>query len=151
VKKGGRVNRGYYIKGISGIQFMLPEACDRLIISDGYSVLNACDPAQAYGRIIPYNDDGRSWTCIPGTAVVQHSGVPVLIVEGYGERFRPVSQSKEEIAEAVKEFVNVAIRRGIMKLYSLSELTKEQFMVYKCRYSPYASVASIYLWPISYE
>jgi DNA-3-methyladenine glycosylase II len=46
---------------------------------------------------------------------------------------------------------DIAIRRGIMKLYSLQELTKEQFMVYRNRYSPYASVASIYLWRVSYE
>lgn len=46
---------------------------------------------------------------------------------------------------------DIAIRRGIMKLYNLSELTKEQFMVYRNRYSPYASVASIYLWKLSYE
>lgn len=46
---------------------------------------------------------------------------------------------------------DIAIRRGIMKLYGLSELSKEQFAVYKNRYSPYASVASIYLWRLSYE
>lgn len=46
---------------------------------------------------------------------------------------------------------DIAIRRGIMKLYNLDRLTKEQFTVYKNRYSPYASVASIYLWKISYE
>lgn len=46
---------------------------------------------------------------------------------------------------------DIAIRRGIMKLYGLSELTKEQFALYKNRYSPCGSVASIYLWKISYE
>jgi DNA-3-methyladenine glycosylase II len=46
---------------------------------------------------------------------------------------------------------DIAIRRGIMNLYGLSELKKEEFAVYKNRYSPYASVASIYLWRISYE
>ncbi len=46
---------------------------------------------------------------------------------------------------------DIAIRRGIMKLYSLTELSKEQFVVYKNRYSPYGSVASIYLWRLSYE
>lgn len=46
---------------------------------------------------------------------------------------------------------DIAIRRGIMKLYDLRELTKEQFTVYKNRYSPCGSVASIYLWRISYE
>lgn len=46
---------------------------------------------------------------------------------------------------------DITIRRGIMKLYNLSELTKEQFMVYKNRYTPYSSVASLYLWKISHE
>lgn len=46
---------------------------------------------------------------------------------------------------------DMAIRRGIIKLYGLSELTKEQFCEYKNRYSPYGSVASIYLWKIALE
>jgi DNA-3-methyladenine glycosylase II len=46
---------------------------------------------------------------------------------------------------------DIAIRRGIMMLYGLSELTKEEFVEYKNRYSPYGSVASIYLWKVSYE
>jgi 3-methyladenine DNA glycosylase/8-oxoguanine DNA glycosylase len=46
---------------------------------------------------------------------------------------------------------DIAIRRGIMKLYSLTELSKEQFAGYKNRYTPYGSVASIYLWRVSYE
>jgi DNA-3-methyladenine glycosylase II len=46
---------------------------------------------------------------------------------------------------------DIAIRRGIMKLYNLSELSKAEFTIYKNRYSPYGSVASIYLWRISYE
>ncbi len=51
----------------------------------------------------------------------------------------------------VISYGDIAIRRGIMKLYNLSELTKEQFIQYKNRYSPYASVASLYLWKISYD
>lgn len=46
---------------------------------------------------------------------------------------------------------DIAIRRGIMKLYNISELNKQQFNEYKNRYSPYGSVASIYLWRVSYE
>jgi DNA-3-methyladenine glycosylase II len=44
---------------------------------------------------------------------------------------------------------DIAIRRGMMNLYGLSELTKNQFDDYKNRYSPYGSVASIYLWKLS--
>lgn len=46
---------------------------------------------------------------------------------------------------------DIAIRRGMMKLYGLSTLTKELFEQYRLRYSPLGSVASIYLWKISFE
>lgn len=42
-----------------------------------------------------------------------------------------------------------AIKRGMMNLYGLSELTKERFDTYRKRYSPYGSVASLYLWVLS--
>lgn len=46
---------------------------------------------------------------------------------------------------------HLAIRRGTKKLYGLQELTKQQFDEYRKCYSPYGSVASIYLWAISFE
>ncbi|HHT97387.1 MAG TPA: DNA-3-methyladenine glycosylase 2 family protein [Clostridiales bacterium] len=46
---------------------------------------------------------------------------------------------------------DIAIRRGMMILYGLDEITKEEFLKYRERYSPYASIASIYLWRISYN
>lgn len=46
---------------------------------------------------------------------------------------------------------DIAIRRGMMNLYGLTEITKEQFEKYKKQYSPYGSVASIYLWKLSFE
>lgn len=46
---------------------------------------------------------------------------------------------------------DIAIRRGMMKLYGLPSLTKEQFDAYRQRYSPHGSVASIYLWRLSFE
>jgi len=46
---------------------------------------------------------------------------------------------------------DLAIRRGICNLYHHQELTKAQFERYKKRYSPYGSVASLYLWAISVE
>ena len=51
----------------------------------------------------------------------------------------------------ILSYGDVSIRRGIMKLYGLNRLPREQFVVYKNRYSPYASVASIYLWRLSSE
>ncbi|OAB41613.1 DNA-3-methyladenine glycosylase family protein [Paenibacillus glacialis] len=46
---------------------------------------------------------------------------------------------------------DIAIRRGMMKLYGLSEISKEQFEEYRLRYSPLGSIASIYLWNLSFE
>lgn len=46
---------------------------------------------------------------------------------------------------------DLAIRRGMMRLYGLTALTREQFERYRKRYSPHGSVASLYLWRLSVE
>jgi len=51
----------------------------------------------------------------------------------------------------VLSYGDLAIRRGICKLYGHKEVTKEQFARYKKRYSPYGSIASLYLWHLSVE
>ena len=49
----------------------------------------------------------------------------------------------------VCSFGDLAIRRGMCNLYGLETLSKEQFTRYKKRYSPYGSIASLYLWELS--
>ena len=44
---------------------------------------------------------------------------------------------------------DLAIRRGMMSLYGLNKLTRTQFDRYRKRYSPYGSVASLYLWALA--
>lgn len=46
---------------------------------------------------------------------------------------------------------DLAIRRGMMVLYGLDALTREGFEGYRQRYSPYGTVASLYLWALSAE
>ncbi len=46
---------------------------------------------------------------------------------------------------------DIAIRRGMMKLYGLDGLSRERFEQYRRAYSPLGSIASIYLWQISSE
>ncbi|KYZ75341.1 DNA-3-methyladenine glycosidase [Anaerosporomusa subterranea] len=46
---------------------------------------------------------------------------------------------------------DLAIRRGMINLYGLTGISKQQFAQYKKRYSPYGSVASLYLWQLSVD
>ncbi|MHC1780874.1 MAG: DNA-3-methyladenine glycosylase [Bacteroidales bacterium] len=41
-----------------------------------------------------------------------------------------------------------AIKRSIMKLYNLESLSREQFEEFRRLYSPYNSIASLYLWEV---
>lgn len=45
---------------------------------------------------------------------------------------------------------DLAIIRGLRVLYGHKEITPDLFAKYKKRYSPYASVASLYLWELSH-
>lgn len=49
----------------------------------------------------------------------------------------------------VVSFKDLAICRGMMNLYGLKELPKEKFERYRKRYSPFGTVASLYLWALS--
>jgi 3-methyladenine DNA glycosylase/8-oxoguanine DNA glycosylase len=49
----------------------------------------------------------------------------------------------------VVSYGDLAIRKGMMNLYGLKELPKAKFDRFRKRYSPYGSVASLYLWAIS--
>ncbi|MFV0480320.1 MAG: DNA-3-methyladenine glycosylase family protein [Anaerorhabdus sp.] len=46
----------------------------------------------------------------------------------------------------ILSYDDLGIRRGICLLYGLKSVSKEEFEVYRKRFSPYASVASFYLW-----
>ncbi len=48
----------------------------------------------------------------------------------------------------VLSFKDLGIRRGIMLLNGLDTLTEEDFEIYRKRYSPYGTLASLYLWKI---
>lgn len=51
----------------------------------------------------------------------------------------------------VVSWSDLAIRRGMRALYGLEALDREQFDRYRERYSPYGSVASLYLWAVSHD
>ncbi len=49
----------------------------------------------------------------------------------------------------VFSYGDIAIHRGLRMLYRHKEVTKEMFERYRRRYSPYGTVASVYLWAIA--
>ena len=49
----------------------------------------------------------------------------------------------------VVSYKDLAICRGMMNLYGLKEVSRQNFETYRKRYSPYGSVASLYLWALS--
>ena len=51
----------------------------------------------------------------------------------------------------VFSYGDLAIRRGLMNLYGHREIPRERFEGYRRRYSPYGSIASLYLWHLSGE
>lgn len=51
----------------------------------------------------------------------------------------------------ILSYNDLAIRRGMMNLYRHKELPRARFERYRARYSPYCSVASLYLWQLSHE
>ena len=46
----------------------------------------------------------------------------------------------------ILSYDDLGIRRGLMKVYNLDLLSKEYFNELKIKYSPFASVASLYIW-----
>jgi ATP-dependent Lhr-like helicase len=90
----GELRRGYFVQGLPGPQFALPEVVERLRASRdqadaGLVVLNAADPANLYGPALPEGPvaatgEPLSFSRIPSTWLVQQAGLPVLVAEDTG-------------------------------------------------------------------
>lgn len=49
----------------------------------------------------------------------------------------------------VMSYLDLGIRRGIMRAYGLKELYRSDFDVYRKKFSPYGSIASLYFWRLA--
>ena len=128
----GDILRGYFLQGISGIQFMLPDAYSKLSLSTGMQVLNACDPAQIYGKIIPHSESSLTFINISGTVVVLNSGKPVVVFERFGEKISFTGETPE-VADAVLAFKQAFVakqvwrekKKVVVKYWPEDEMQKE--------------------------
>jgi ATP-dependent Lhr-like helicase len=115
----GEVRRGYFVQGLAGIQFALPEVVEQLRdlaaapeADAVFVVMNACDPANLYGAALPdgpVTATGAALTFarLPSTWLVLRRGLPVLLAEDSGARLTTVAGAgDDETAAAIHALVN---------------------------------------------
>ncbi|HHY46161.1 MAG TPA: DEAD/DEAH box helicase [Firmicutes bacterium] len=114
----GKVRRGYFVRGMSGIQYARPEDVEALraarsappdrpcVRFERFCGLVAQDPANPWGRIIPW-PEGLRQAPAP-RALVLRDGAPVLVAEGEKARISSMFPlSDEDLAPALAELVKV--------------------------------------------
>ncbi|HWI66210.1 MAG TPA: DEAD/DEAH box helicase [Symbiobacteriaceae bacterium] len=89
----GQVRQGYFIRDLSGAQFAMPEAVEKLRAAreagaGALRLVAGADPANPYGSILPAASGGRS------SHLVLSDGVPVLSVES--KRLSPLAPLEGE-------------------------------------------------------
>jgi ATP-dependent Lhr-like helicase len=61
MEESGRLRRGYFVEGLSGVQYALPGALERLRADEGegtVQLLSVVDPANPYGALLPWPEAG---------------------------------------------------------------------------------------------
>lgn len=106
----GEIRRGYFVEGLSGMQYALPAAVDELrrVRSMNRSgaqtiFLNACDPANPAGTGITMVLPTPSR--LPSNYVAFAAGAPVLVIESNGTRmFTGPDAPASTISSALEQF-----------------------------------------------
>lgn len=102
----GQVRRGYFVAGLSGVQYALPDAVEQLRAAsttddDSLIVLNATDPANLFGSL----GDGLRFARVPSTYAILWRGQPILVAEENGERLAALANIPNDLtASALREF-----------------------------------------------
>jgi ATP-dependent Lhr-like helicase len=101
----GELRRGYFVAGLSGLQFALPEAVEELRAvaaahDDSPVVLNATDPANLYGSEV---GAPIPFARLPSTHVVLIGGQPLLVAEDSGKRIKVQSAANEAVISGALE------------------------------------------------
>lgn len=100
----GLVRQGYFIAGLSGAQFALPEAVELLRQArenpeESTRLIAVCDPANPYGTLLPAPDEARL-SRMATSYLVLSGGVPAMAVEGFGKRLIPLTPDGATLARA---------------------------------------------------
>ncbi len=123
----GRVRRGYFIEGMSGIQFIR----DKDFTGTMYSLeqpitdiiwLSAIDPAQQWGKSLPHKPD-RAFLNIPGNTIALRAGAPIALFERQGKVLRVFEE--ECITEAIRIFAEDYRKKRVYS--SQNRITVKQY------------------------
>jgi ATP-dependent Lhr-like helicase len=109
----GDVERGAYVRGLSGPQFAVAgwhHALHEGNEADGLRLLHVMDPANLLGDVVPIARAPRRG---PGNYVVVRGGQPLVAVEGWARRLVPLADlSSGERLEALSLLVRLVRRAG---------------------------------------
>ncbi len=118
----GRVRRGYFIEGLSGVQFIREKDFATTMAAldqpgDEIIWLSAVDPAQPWGKSLPHMAD-RSFLNVAGTVVALRAGIPVVIMERQGKLLKVFEEQYLEEAMRVlsQDFIRQRIFSGQNRL-----------------------------------
>ena len=109
----GKARRGYFVKGLSGAQFMRETDYSTITAQlrqpSGECIwLPAADPMQAWGAYLTH-EEGRAFLRVPGVAVALMDGAVVAVSEKQGETLRVFDDPAAP--EALRALAD-AFRRG---------------------------------------
>jgi ATP-dependent Lhr-like helicase len=123
----GEVRRGYFVEGLSGMQFALPRAVEELRkvrsegLHGGVVLLNACDPANPYGPGVDFSPGEKGATPprvtrAPSTYIAFDRGSPFLVFESSGARIRSISPARSEaVRKGLELFVGLLRLPGTLR------------------------------------
>lgn len=103
----GQVRRGYFVRGLSGAQFIRRkdfESVTHFLLHPHSEVvwLNAVDPAQPWGKLLPHYE-GKAFVNVSGTVAALAGGIPAALFERQGRTFRIFE--KDGLEEILLQFV----------------------------------------------
>jgi ATP-dependent Lhr-like helicase len=121
----GEIRRGYFIEGLSGIQYALPEAVELLSslpdkdLIEESSIISTIDPALPFGGNIDWRLTDQEGGKVEikrasGNHLVFFKEEPVLYSENYGSRLWTLNsfkkQNMEKIVDSLKIWLRLPVR-----------------------------------------
>ncbi len=132
----GEVRRGYFVEGLSGVQYAWSETAEELARlaaaratgKEGFVLISSLDPGNLYGVGAPFDVpllEGGTATMsrVPSSYLVLRGGRPLLIIELYGKRLTGLaSASQDEIRQSLGLLTSTChSRRRILRVETYNQ------------------------------